>query len=145
ADPPRYDPKNLPIRTHSELMEQAMEVQMSPTNASFEALAKRYSIKSIPILSNISAISFPESFPFDFIHLIWENLIPNLISFWIGEFKDLDHSHKGFLIGPQAWEEVGKATEACGSTIPSAFGARVPNIAKKQSQMSSKMISNWTL
>ncbi|KAF7761920.1 hypothetical protein Agabi119p4_9912 [Agaricus bisporus var. burnettii] len=145
ADPVRYDPRNLPIRSHGELMEQAIAVQMSPTNAASEDLAKRYGIKGIPVLSNVSAISFPESFPFDFMHLIWENLIPNLISFWIGEFKDLDHGHKGYFIGPQAWEEIGRATEACGSTIPSAFGARVPNIAKKQSQMSAEMYSNWTL
>jgi hypothetical protein len=126
-------------------MEQAIAVQMLPTNAVFENLAKQHGIKGIPVLSNISAISFPESFPFDFMHLIWENLIPNLISFWIGKFKDRDHSDKGYLIGPCAWKEIGKATEACGSTIPSAFRARVPNIAKKQSQMSAEMYSNWTL
>jgi hypothetical protein len=126
-------------------MEQAIAVQMSRTNVAFEDLSKQYGIKGIPVLSNVSAISFPESFPFDFMHLIWENLIPNLISFWIGEFKDLDHSNKGYLIGPRAWEEIGKAMEDCGSTIPSSFGACVPNIARKQSQMSAEMYSNWTL
>jgi hypothetical protein len=136
TNPIRYDLRDLPLRTHRELMEQAITVQMSSTNVTFENLAKQYGIKGIPVLSNISAISFPESFPFDFMHLIWEKLIPNLISFWIGEFKDLDHNGKGYLIGPRVWEEIGKATEDCGSTMPSSFGARVPNIAKKQSQMS---------
>ena len=72
-------------------MKQAHDVEMAPNNATHERLAKEYGIKGIPMLSSISSISFPSSFPFDFMHLIWENLIPNLIEFWIGEFKDLDH------------------------------------------------------
>src|SRR5271155_5831351 len=79
ATPPRYFPSNLPIRTHEELMNQARDIEMAPNNATHERLAKEHGIKGIPILSSISSISFPSSFPFDFMHLIWENLIPNLI------------------------------------------------------------------
>jgi hypothetical protein len=97
-------------------MEQARKVEMAKTNAERERRAKRYGIKGIPVLSCISSISFPSSFPFDFMHLIWENLIPNLIEFWTGTFKDLDHEDKEYVIGPKAWAEVGAATAACGST-----------------------------
>ena len=69
-------------------------------------------------------------------HLIWENLISNLIEFWTGVFKDLDHQNKDYVIEPCIWKEVGAATVACGAMIPAAFGVVVPNIAKNQSQMS---------
>ena len=78
-------------------------------------------------------------------HLIWENLIPNLISFWIGEFKDLDHEDAGYVIEPHIWTKIGIETAACGATIPSAFRAQVPNIATHQSLMTAEMYSNWML
>ncbi|KAF8803445.1 hypothetical protein BYT27DRAFT_7260186 [Phlegmacium glaucopus] len=78
-------------------------------------------------------------------HLIWENLIPNLILFWTGEFKDLDHQGKSYVIEPHIWNEIGVTTAACGATIPAAFRALVPNIAMKRSQMTAEMYANWTL
>ena len=117
-------------------MIQACNIEMVPNNATHEWLAKEHGIKGIPVLSSISSISFPFSFPFNFMHLIWENLIPNLIEFWTGEFKDLDYEGEGYFIEPHIWNDIGSATAACGATIPSAFGALVPDIATKQSQMS---------
>ena len=118
---------------------------MASTSAKREERAKKYGIKGVPVLSCISSISFPSSFPFDFMHLIWENLIPNLIEFWTAPFKDLDHADKDYVIEKHVWEEVGAATAACGATIPSAFGAPVPDIATKQYLMNAKMYTNWTL
>jgi hypothetical protein len=126
-------------------LKQGRKVEMAPDNAKRDRLATKYGIKGVPVLSCISSISFPSSFPFDFMHLIWENLIPNLIEFWTGVFKDLDHDGKGYFIEPRVWEEIGAATAACGATIPSAFGAPVPNIATKRHEMSAEMYANWTL
>jgi len=126
-------------------MEQARKVEMASNNATCKWLAKQHGIKGTPILSCLSSISFPSSFPFDFMHLIWENLIPNLILFWTGKFKDLDHQGKDYVIEPRIWDEVGAATAACSATIPVAFGAPVPNMAGKRSYMSAEMYANWTL
>jgi len=145
AQPARYDASNLPIRTHEKLMQQARDVEMAPDNATREDLAKEYGIKGTPVLSSLSSVSFPSSFPFDFMHLIWENLIPNLIDFWTGAFKDLDHNDEGYFITPHVWEQIGAATAACGATVPSAFGAPVPDIAKHRSTMNAEMHANWTL
>ena len=145
ANPLRYDPSDLPIHTHDKLLEQAHEVEMAPNNKQREDLAKKYGIKGTPVLSCISSITFPSSFPFDFMHLIWENLIPNLIEFWTGAFKNLVHEGKDYVIASHVWEEVGAATAACGQTIPSVFGAPVPNIATKRHLMNAEMYTNWTL
>ncbi|KAF7783322.1 hypothetical protein Agabi119p4_2698 [Agaricus bisporus var. burnettii] len=145
ADPKCYDPSALPIRNHDELMAQAVEVDNARNNAMRERLAKQYGIKGTPILSSISSILFPASFPFDFMHVIWENLIPNLILLWTGAFKDLDHQDQDYVMEPHVWNDIGVATAAAKTTIPSAFGAPVPNIATHRSQMTSEMYSNWTL
>jgi len=145
ADPPQYDASNLPLRTHKEFLEQADEVEMATTNTARDELAKEYGIKGRPVLSCTSALSFPSSFPFDFMHLIWENLLPNLVLFWTGKFKVLDHEGMGYVFETRVWEEIGATTAACGRTIPSAFGAPVPNIAMNRSQMTAEMWANWTL
>ena len=126
-------------------MQQAHDVEMASKNVTHEELSKKYGIKVTPVLSAISSISFPSSFPFNFMHLIWENLILNLIDFWTGKFKDLDHDRGGYLIESRIWEEIGAATAACGVTILSPFGAPVPNIATKQHLLNSEMHANWTL
>ncbi|EKM74305.1 hypothetical protein AGABI1DRAFT_48245, partial [Agaricus bisporus var. burnettii JB137-S8] len=145
ADPKRYDSSALPIRNHDELMAQATEVENAQNKAARERLAKEHGIKGSPILGAVSSIVFPASFPFDFMHVIWENLIPNLILLWTGVFKDLDHQHQDYVIEPRVWNDIGTATAAAKATIPSAFGAPVPNIATHRSQMTSEMYSNWTL
>ena len=145
AEPQRYYPLDLPIHTHKKLLDQAHKVEMASNNKTRDNLGKKYGIKGVSVLSCISSITFPSSFPFDFMHLIWENLIPNLIKFWTGTFQGLKHEGKDYLIEPHIWEEIGAATAASCAMIPSAFGAPVPDIAKKQHEMSAEMYANWTL
>ena len=145
AKPRRYFSSNFPIRTHDQVMNQAHEIDMAPNKAANERLAKEHGIKGIPLLSSLSSVSFPSSFPFDFMHLIWENLIPNLIDFWTGQFKDLDHEDEGYFIEPHIWIEIGASTAASKATIPAVFGAPVPDIAKGKCPMSAEMYANWTL
>ena len=145
ATPHQYISSNLSIRTHEELMIQAFNIEMAPDNSTHEWLTKEHGIKGIPVLSSISSIGFPSSFPFNFMHLIWGNLTPNLIEFWTGEFKELDQQDEGYFIKPHIWNEIGAAIAACKATVPAAFGAPVSNIAMKWSQMSTEMYANWML
>lgn len=124
-----YDPAALPARTHDEILSQAREIEAADTEAEAERLQKQYGIKGLPILASLSSLSFPASFPYGFMHEIFENLIPNLVSLWKGEFKELDISDSPFVLLPAVWERLGAACVDSGATIPSAFGARVPNIA----------------
>lgn len=62
-------------------------------------------------------------------HLIWENLLKNLVLHWTGEFKGLDDGVESYELEKSVWKAIGEATAHAGSTIPSAYGAHVPNIA----------------
>lgn len=141
----RYDPSNLPMRTHENLMSQAREVQSARTKTQSKELAKKYGIKGVPLLSSLSSISFPTSFPYDFMHLIWANLIPNLILLWTGNFKDLDDEEEDYVLGRTVWKSIGAGTVAAGKTMPAAFGARIPDISFEKSYMTCKARSIWTL
>ena len=138
-----FDPDNLPSRTHDQLRAQANEVQLSLTNS--DNLGKAYGINGLSIFFYLSSISFPISFPYDFMHLIWENLIPNLVLFWTGNFKNLDQGTQPYELAQPVWLAIGEATAASGRHIPSAYGPRLLNIAKDRSYFSADMWSFWTI
>lgn len=77
------------MRTQEQFSSNAQAVVTAPTRAEEERLAKLYGIKGKTILLALDSLSFPYSFPYDFMHLIYENLIKNLILHWTNEFKDL--------------------------------------------------------
>ena len=143
---PIYDPANLPLRTHEQFLEQARHVQLAPTTAEEERRAKACGIKGIPVLSHLPSLFFPSSFPFDFMHLVWENLIPNLVLLWTGKFKGLDEGRESYHLGPGVWEAIGEATKASGATVPAAYAsARPHNIAEDMSACTADSWSFWAL
>ena len=126
---PSYDPKRLPLRTHSKFIDQANKVQFATTEADSERFAKQYGIKGLSILTALSSLSFPSSFPYDFMHLIWENVAKNLMSLWTGNYKDLDTGSESYGFPSTIWDAIGAATAALGDLLPYIFGPRPPNVA----------------
>ncbi|GJF00485.1 transposase family Tnp2 domain-containing protein [Phanerochaete sordida] len=143
----RYDPLDLPLRTHDEFLAQAREVERAATNAAANELAKECGIKGVPVLSCLSSLSFPLSFPYDFMHELWENVMPNLVSLWVGDYKGLDEGREPYELHRDGWANIGKATAAASNTIPSAFGPRLGDISDpaQRKQYTADMWSFWTL
>jgi len=143
--PSSYDVQNLPLRTHSEFMLQAADVETAPCVTEADRRAKKYGIKGLPALANVDSLIFPTSFPYDFMRLIWENLMKNLLLHWTGDFKGLGPGCEDYELSETVWDAIGVATANTGSTIPSAYGNRVPNISADRSTVSAEMWSFWTL
>ncbi|THU94654.1 hypothetical protein K435DRAFT_667956 [Dendrothele bispora CBS 962.96] len=140
-----YDPHNLPMRTEEQFMAQATEVESQHTKAAAERLSKQYGVKGTPILSKLGSLSFPKSVPYDFMHQIFENLLPNLVAHWTADFKGLDDGEEEYELANTVWQAVGLETEKAGDTIPSAYGGRVPNIQQHKSEMNAERWSFWAL
>ena len=119
------------------------QVQQALTNAEAERLAKEYGVKGVPVLSFIRSVQLPWSFPYDFMHLIFENLMPNLIQLWTNDFKDLGTADDPFVIRPNIWREVGEATASSSPTIPYSFCSCPQNIATDKSQCTADAWSFW--
>lgn len=47
----------------------------------------KYGVKGLSILSRLSSIDFPRSFPPDSMHLWFENVIPDLVKHWRGKYR----------------------------------------------------------
>ncbi len=140
----RYDPRHLPLRMHAHLLQQACRVELAKSGANADDLAKEYGIKGTPLLSYVGLLSFPQSFPYDFMHLIWENLVPNLILHWTGRFKGLDEGFESYQLADGIWEAIGVETARAGKYIPSAYGSQVPDIAQDKTACTAESWSFWT-
>ena len=141
---PDIDPTRLPLRTHKTFMTQANKVQSAESNAESDRLAMKYGINGVPLLSVLDSLSLPLSTGYEFMHLVFENLLPNLALFWSGNFKTLDQDQP-FVLNRRVWDNVGTLTAASKSTIPSCYGAAVPNIATDRSSFSAEAWSQWAL
>ncbi|KAI0083042.1 hypothetical protein BDY19DRAFT_987984 [Irpex rosettiformis] len=70
-------------------------------------------------------------------HLIWENVSR--------DYKGSDTGRENYGLSAMLWEAIGSASAASGSTIPSAFGPRSPNIASEKVSWTADSRSFWTL
>ena len=75
---------------------------------------------------------------------MFENTIPNLTLLWSGNFKGLDTNHP-FVFSKTVWDAIGTTTAATRSTMPSSYGAAVPNIATDRSSFTTETWSQWAL
>lgn len=140
-----YDPLHLPLRTHACMMSQARKVINARSNAEEKRLATLYGIKRVPLLSLVPSLDFPTSFPYDFMHLVWEGVIPNLLLLWTGEFKGLDEGVGSYQLASSVFDAIGEAAAASGDHIPSAFSCRIPNPAKDRTYFTAESWSFWAL
>lgn len=81
---------------------------MEVARANSEVERKRTGISGASILIERPTLYFNRSFPYDSVHFVLQNIVPQLILIWHGEtFQDHDE-HDEFLLGPQIWQEIGR-------------------------------------
>jgi hypothetical protein len=126
-----YDLMHLPMRSHEGFLADAHAAQDARIKAAHDRLILEHGVKGMPLLACLLSISFPFSFPYNFMHLVWENVVKNLFNLWSGTFKGVgtDFSDDDFVLSKEALAEVGKMGHKAGSSIPYAFGPRPPNLA----------------
>ncbi|KAI0659177.1 hypothetical protein C8Q70DRAFT_916325 [Cubamyces menziesii] len=78
-------------------------------------------------------------------HLLWENVVKNLMQLWTGTYKDLDEGNEQYQLATAVWEEIGSASAASGDSIPYVFGPRPPNVANDKTSWTADTRSFWTL
>lgn len=140
-DEPRvYDPLDLPRRTHAEFIAQAIHVGSAKNDTEESRRGRDTGISALSPLARLSSLEFPGSFPHDFMHLIFENVIPTLIDLWThgGKFNTFGSGAEDYILSPNVWAAIGEACTASGFTIPSVFGCRVPNLNTKRGQSSAE-------
>jgi hypothetical protein len=128
-----YNPLKLHRRTHAEHIQQALDIEASKNDASEEAQQRITGVNGLSPLARLASLDFPTSFPHDFMHIMFQSVLPGLFSIWTrsGRYAGLGTGQDAYLLQPGVWSEVGAACARTGDTIPAAFGCRVPDINEK--------------
>ena len=141
-----WDPYDLPLRTNAEIVEQLTVIRAQPTKKAREWKAMLYGINGDSILFTIPSMSRTMSFPYEAMHLLFENHVPNMVKFWKGTYApNLDEGTEEYVILPHVWETIGKETAAAVSTIPSAFVSAIPDIYLNSHLYTAEMWCFWII
>jgi hypothetical protein len=135
-EPRHIDPFDLPRHVHKEFIAHAQLVEATLTDAEEDRRARHYGINALSPLSQLSSLDFPASFPHDFMHAMFENVIPLLIDLWTHsrKFATFGTGNEDYILDGDVWREIGATCAQSGETIPAAFGCRVPNLSLERPQ-----------
>ena len=84
-----WNPANLPLRKHEHFIDVADQLQSLTTAKAEKDLAFDEGIKGLPALHRVGCLDFARSFPWDIMHLFFENIVRILVNFWTGNSKAL--------------------------------------------------------
>ncbi|CEL55918.1 hypothetical protein RSOLAG1IB_01930 [Rhizoctonia solani AG-1 IB] len=134
---------DLQLRSHQQLLDQLEQMESAPTKSRQKQLAQEYGLNSRSIFAHLRSIDLSLCAPYDAMHLLFENLVPNMIRHWTGQFKGLDQGSGSYQLTKEQWETIGKLTAVVGRTIPSLFVGTLPNIAQDGHLYKAEAYSFW--
>jgi hypothetical protein len=136
-------PVALLMRTHASFLFHLTQLEAAGTDAERRTIAKDCGINSRSIFARLGSVDLASSAPYDIMHLLFENLVPNMIKHWTGNFKGFDTGTGDYQLLDNEWAEIGKLTEKAARTIPSAFVGTLPNIANDGNLYKAEAYSFW--
>ena len=137
------DPLHLPLRAHRDWADATAQLANTNLVKDHKALAMELGIKGMPALTRVGSIDYARGVPWDFMHLLFENVVKNLVHLWMGKFKGLDAGKEDYIIPPEIWKEVGQETVDAVKDIPSAFVRSLGNLAEDSSYFTAEGWAFW--
>ncbi|KAJ7190322.1 hypothetical protein GGX14DRAFT_298508, partial [Mycena pura] len=116
-----WDPANFPLRNEETFRSQLTEISQAHNTTRENELAKHYGLNGPPALRRVESMQRGRSYPWDFMHLLFENIIQNLVMLWSGTFKGLSVGTGNYELHPGIVDEVWAETADATKTISSAF------------------------
>lgn len=138
-----YDPSNLPVRAHGDWVIATSEIACQHSKAKKNEVAKFHGIRGMPALGRVGSIDYARGVPWDFMHLLFQNVVKNLVNLWMGKFKGLDNGNEDYIIPEAIWAEIGQETASAVKNIPAAFVRSLGNIANAQGGYTAEGWAFW--
>jgi hypothetical protein len=138
-----WDPTNLPLRTHDSFYAAREAIRNARTQQAITDLEMYHGISGEPALHRVSSVDLAQCYPWDWMHLFLENIIPSLIKLWMGKYKGLDVGVEDYKIDEEVWNEIGRETAEAVKDIPAAFVRHLPDIATDRSSFTAEAWSFW--
>jgi hypothetical protein len=146
---PRWDPLQLPLRSHAHFEEVLQEIDKADTAMEKERIGKQNGLRAGHLdLSDrwrVASIDFSKSFPWEWMHIFPENIVPMLVNHWTRKFKGMDAGKEDYEIADHIWTEIGEETAAAIANIPATFVRVLSNIADDRSNFTAESWSFWII
>ncbi|CCO35814.1 hypothetical protein BN14_09934 [Rhizoctonia solani AG-1 IB] len=118
-------------------------IEQAPTPVVRQELAQLFGLNARPVFSRLQSLDLATCAPYDAMHLLFENLVPNMIRHWFGEFKGLDEGTGNYWISEEHCKVIGELTVKAVRTTPSYFVGTLPDIYKDRSLYKAEGYSYW--
>jgi len=155
ADKTYYVPLTLPGRTqtlkadelnlrkHNDWEEISQKIQRASKKKDKKDIAITSGIKGMPAIGRVGSLDYGRGVPWDFMHLLFENVVQNLVMLWMGKFKGLDNGTGDFIIPKAIWIKIGDETVAAMKEIPAAFVRLLGNLAEDRTTYTAEGWGFW--
>ena len=97
----------------------------------------------MPAIGRVGSLDYGRGVPWDFMHLLFENVVQNLVKLWMGKFKGLNDGSGDFTIPKAIWKKIGDETVAAMKQIPAAFVRLLGNLAEDQTTYNAEGWGFW--
>lgn len=138
-----WDPEHLPMRTHNDFLVSLQAMDDAPSKTACEAIGFNQGLRERPLLRRVGSIDYARSIPWDWMHLLLENVCPLMVDHWMGKFKKLDVGSGNYVIPPLIWEDIGLETAAAVRSIPAPFVRVLVDIARERSFFTAESWCFW--
>jgi Transposase family tnp2 len=139
------DPRSLPLRKHEDFDRILRQMDNAKTTKDRVELAKRHGIRNAPALRRVGSIDHANSYPWEWMHLFCENIIPNLVSLWTGRFKGLGPGAEDYELPAHTWDQIGRETANAVKLIPASFVRVLGNISEERSKFTAESWGFWLM
>jgi hypothetical protein len=140
-----WNPDRLPLREHGDWAIATRNIDRQSSAKKKNDVAKTYGIKGMPALQRVGSIDYARGVPWDFMHLLFENVVQNLVNLWMGRFKNLDSGVGDYIIPRGVWDEIGDETVSAVKSIPAAFVRSLGNITNEQGIYTAEGWAFWAM
>ncbi|KAG8705013.1 hypothetical protein FRC09_003206 [Ceratobasidium sp. 395] len=121
-----YPPGGLIPRTHQSYMRTYNDLDRAEPAARAE-LAQDTGINGRLVLAELGSIDLASCAPYELMHLVFENLVPNMVMLWKNKFKWI-RTPEVYHLGNDVWKKIGELTADATHTIPAQFVGTLPDI-----------------
>ncbi len=74
------NPSEIPLRKHKDWVKATEKISAAKTKKLKKEIAQERGIKGMPALSRVGSLNFARGVPWDFMHLLFENIVKNLFN-----------------------------------------------------------------
>ncbi|QRV99729.1 Transposase family Tnp2 protein [Ceratobasidium sp. AG-Ba] len=139
-----YPPDMLLLRSHELFLLHYRQLDnLNDRPGRRKQLEKELGINDRPIFARLKSFDLACCAPYDIMHLLFENLVPNMIKHWTGKFKKMDQGMGHYELAEAVWKQIGKETANATHTIPVSFVGTLPDIAEDQTLYKAEAYSFW--